>query len=316
MDASMKTRSQEKPGGTRLGDRIAGDTRFAWRIVLAVLLIYVASFAVFHPVVVTNMDEAAYVRLAQFLSEGSTRGRQMDPFTGRWMDVLPSTYAVGTAALMTPFVWAGGWRGAFAVPLLGLVLGVILTAHWIAGEKRSPLFALLAVGFLPTLVMSRVAMSDVPSLALVSLGLWLFWRGIERGWLFWLASGFVAGSSLLIRNTNVLPFIPFFVGSALRREKQCWALIVGGWPASARGSSPATSSTETPSSSEPSMPSPRARSASGSPSICWASSCSSPAASASLSPTAAAAGPSFVPPSSCSWRSTCSRASARSIRAR
>ena len=41
--------------------------------------------------------------------------------------------------------------------------------------------ALLVVGFVPTLVMGRVAMSDVPSLALVVLGLWLFWRGIERG---------------------------------------------------------------------------------------------------------------------------------------
>ncbi len=105
---------------------------------------------------------------------------------------------------------------------------MLLTARWLADENRSPLFALLVVGFVPTLVMGRVAMSDVPSLALVVLGLWLFWRGIERGWLYWLASGFVAGSSLLLRNANVLPFVPLYAGSVLRREKKCWALVVGG----------------------------------------------------------------------------------------
>jgi len=93
---------------------------------------------------------------------------------------------------------------------------------------RSPVFALILLGFPPTLVMGRVAMSDVPSTAVVALGLWLFWRGIEGkpGW--WLASGFVAGASIVFRVTNPLLFVPLFAGTVLRREWRCWALVLGG----------------------------------------------------------------------------------------
>jgi hypothetical protein len=71
-------------------------------------------------------------------------------------------------------------------------------------------------------------MSDVPSFFVVTLWLWFFWRGLDRGWGYWMASGFIAGVSMVWRETNAVVFAPIFAGTVLRREKASWAIIVGG----------------------------------------------------------------------------------------
>lgn len=83
--------------------------------------------------------------------------------------------------LMAPWVALFGWRGAFAIPVLSLALSILITARWLRGEGPSTLFALLILGFAPSLVLGRVAISDMPSGPVVALGLWLFWRGLDRG---------------------------------------------------------------------------------------------------------------------------------------
>jgi len=206
----------------------ACDVRFAWRLVLAALLLYALGFACFYPRTPTNTDEAMYVRQAELILAGERTVVREDPLSGEQERFWPSTYWVGPALMMLPFVWLSGWRGAFVAPCLGLLLGVLFTGRGLQAEGRSPIFALLVLGFLPALVMGRVAMSDAPSLGVVALGLWLFWRGIDGRPRWWLGSGFVAGVSLAFRVTNVLIFAPFFAGSVLRRERKSWALLVGG----------------------------------------------------------------------------------------
>jgi hypothetical protein len=71
-------------------------------------------------------------------------------------------------------------------------------------------------------------MSDLPSAAVVSLGLWLFWRGLDRGAPWWLAAGFAAGASTVFRATNPLVFAPLFAGTVLRRDWRAGYLVVGG----------------------------------------------------------------------------------------
>lgn len=210
-----------------LGERGPG-VRLAWRILLALLLVYAVAFAAFYPSGVTNDDEAKYLLQTRLLLEGRSTVTKIDPLTGRVFDDVPSTYPLGVALLTAPFVSALGTRGAFLVPLLALVAAVVSTARWLQEEGRSPLFAALLLGFPPTLVMGRVCMSDVPSAAIVSLGLWFFWRGLDRGAGWWLASGFVAGASLIFRVSNPLVFLPLYAGTVLRRERRCLALVAGG----------------------------------------------------------------------------------------
>jgi 4-amino-4-deoxy-L-arabinose transferase-like glycosyltransferase len=211
-----------------LGEASA-DVRFGWRIVLAVCALYVLAFLAFYPNAITNDDEAMYVRHAQIMLEGrASVVPKLDALTGESVDHVVSRYPIGTALMMVPFVALAGWKGAYLVPLLCLVGAVIVTGRWLREEGYSPLWALLVLGFPPALVMGRVAMSDVPSLAVVSVGLWLFWRGLDRGWGYWMASGFIAGVSMIWRETNAVVFAPFFAGAVLRREKSYWAIVVGG----------------------------------------------------------------------------------------
>jgi hypothetical protein len=215
----------------RLGTGAEGGpatTRLAWRLVLGASLLYALSFAAFYPDVATNVDEAEYIRQSVLLADGRTTFERIDPFTDQAEVVLPTTYSPGFAFLAAPLVALGGWRATFLVSLGGLLAAVLFTARWLADEGRSPLFALLVLGFLPSLVMGRVAMTDVPSAGCVALGLWLFWRGIDGGAGWWLASGFVAGSSMVVRASNPVILAPLFAGTVLRREPRCVALVAGG----------------------------------------------------------------------------------------
>jgi 4-amino-4-deoxy-L-arabinose transferase-like glycosyltransferase len=206
----------------------APDVRLGLGLVAVVLCVYLAFFLVFYPRVATNEDEAAYLRQAVLLVEqGTSKVSKLDALKGEVVEHAPSRYPIGTALLMAPFVLAFGWKGAFLLAPLSLVAGALLTARWIREQGRSPAFALLLFAFPATLVMGRVAMSDMPSLALVALGLWLFWRGLDGAWGWWLASGLVAGGSLILRESNALPFAVFFAGTVLRRER-FWPLLVGG----------------------------------------------------------------------------------------
>jgi len=206
----------------------AGDVRLARRVVVALLLIYVAAFFLYYPNAVTNTDEAEYLRGAELALEGRATVDQIDPFTGEMKRDWPSEYPLGTSLSMAPFIALAGVRGAYIVPLIGLLAGVMFTARWLQAAGRSPIFALLVVGFPATLVMARVAMSDTPSLGLVAAGLFVFWRGIDSRWPWWLAAGFLAGVSIIFRESNALVFAPFFAGTLLRRESKSWALVAGG----------------------------------------------------------------------------------------
>lgn len=200
----------------------------ARHVVWLVCAAYALSFLACYPHTLTNDDESHYLRQARLLLEGRSEITRIDPLSGVEESFAPVSYPIGTAVLMAPLVALGGWRASFMVPFLSLLLSVLVLARWLEDEGRSPLFALLVMGFPPALVMGRIAMSDVPSLAVVTVGLWLFWRGIEGGHGWWLASGFLAGASWILRESNPIPFVPFFAGAVLRGERKTWALVVGG----------------------------------------------------------------------------------------
>lgn len=213
----------------RVGLGEAGfDARFGWRILLAICALYAVSFLAFYPRVITNDDEDAYVRHAHIVFQGQYKVEKLDALTGETSDDIVSRYPIGTAVLMAPFVALAGWRAAFLVPLLCLLGSTLLVGCWLQAERRSPVWALLVLGYPVALLMGRVCMSDVPSMAVVTLGLWLFWRGPGRNGGQWLASGFVAGVSTIWREPNAVVFFPFFASAVLRREKGWWKIVAGG----------------------------------------------------------------------------------------
>jgi len=207
----------------------AGDTRLAWAIVALGVALYTIGYAAFYPRGATVDDEDLYLEeTVLWLETGSFRVDKLDPLTGQPVSFIAGDYPFGMVALMAPFAAAFGQNGAFLASFLCLVLAVWLTARWLATERRSPLFALILLAFPAAAVAGRLAMSDTARTAAAALGLWLFFRGLDgrRGW--WLASGFVAGAALTLRESAVLPFIPLFAGSVLRWDRGWGWLLLGG----------------------------------------------------------------------------------------
>lgn len=193
----------------------------------AAAALYLLGFLLFYPTVPTVRDSVRYLEQAYAYSQGFSCYEQSHVVTGEVSCSLPARYLPGTAAVMAPFVYAFGWRGGYLVPALSLVLALAFTGLWLRDRGRSPLFALMVIGYPSALVFGRIAMSDMASTALAALGLWLFWgRGedVRRGFL----AGLVAGISMIFREPNVLVFVALFAGTVFRREKAIWALIAGG----------------------------------------------------------------------------------------
>lgn len=211
----------------RFAERLA-EAAFARRVVWLACGLYAAGFFCFYPNAITNDDEGMYLRQTQMVLRGSSTFPIIDPLAGETIDHNPSLYPIGTAILMAPPVALFGRDGAYLVPLAGLLIAVLLLARWIEESGRNPIFALLLLGYPPTLVITRVAMSDVPAAALVVGGLYCFWRGIEGRWTWSFASGFLAGAGLIFRESNPIPFVPFYLGAVLRRDRNVPALVVGG----------------------------------------------------------------------------------------
>jgi 4-amino-4-deoxy-L-arabinose transferase-like glycosyltransferase len=206
------------------------DARLALAIVLAGILVYAAGYAAFYPTGATVDDEALYLGQTQLLIEtGSVTAEKIDPLTDQRETFSPGDYPFGTVALMAPFAAAFGPRGAFLASFFSLVFAVWLTARWLVHEKRSPLFALILLAFPAAIVGGRLAMSDTARMAATALGLLLFFRGLDaQRARYWLASGLVAGLSLTLRESAVLPFVPAFAGAVLRRDRGWSWLLLGG----------------------------------------------------------------------------------------
>ncbi len=194
---------------------------------IVALLTYTCAFFVWFPAGPGIRDEAKYLRQAASFAEGNTHVQTLSP-EGSTYKARPADKPPGTAALMAPFVQAGGPHAAFLLPLLCLWLAVGFTSLLLRHLGYAPLWSLVLLCYPPSLVLGRAAMSDVPSMAFAAVGLWAFFSGAGNCRTRSLLAGFLAGLSLLLRETNALVFIPLFLGSLVRRDRTVIWLILGG----------------------------------------------------------------------------------------
>ncbi len=211
-----------------VGERF--EPRLAGMLVSVAIGLYAVGFAAFPPRAITNDDEGLYLEQTRaWLEFGSVKVQKEDPLTGATQQLVPGNYPMGMIALMAPCVKLFGWRGVFLPSFVSLLVAVLVTARWLKEEWRSPLFALILLGFPALLVTGRLALSDATRTAAAALGLWLFFRGLDRSRARnWLASGLVAGAALSLRESAALPFVPLFAGAVLRWDRGWVWLLLGG----------------------------------------------------------------------------------------
>jgi 4-amino-4-deoxy-L-arabinose transferase-like glycosyltransferase len=202
------------------------------RHVVIVVIVYALGFVAFWPRGIVVIDECDYINAAKTFADGKTTQAATDALSGTTTRVLPSSYPPGTSALAAPLVGLFGVRAAPLVSLFSFCVLGLLLARWLALEGRSPIFALLFLGYLPAVALGRVAMSDVPSALVVCAAQLLLFRSAPREGRAAairgsFAAGLLAGLSLVFRETNALFLVPLFIGAIARREGRSYALVSG-----------------------------------------------------------------------------------------
>lgn len=197
------------------------------------VLAFFISFAATYPGSIVLKDEANYIRQAGAFANGEIQVEYVNPVTKESTEIRPSEYPPGTSLITAPFISIGGWHAAHWMPAIALVFAVLFTAFLLKIAGHHPAYSLLLFIFPPALVMVRVVSSDVVSATFVALGWLLFWKGISKtssyGTRLLFLSGFVAGISMLIRETNALLFMPLFLGAFIRKDRGLSWLILGGF---------------------------------------------------------------------------------------
>lgn len=192
------------------------------------LLLHALAFVVTWPDVPINTDESMYVSHAMTIASGERMAKRIDFKTFAPVDQIPSFYPLGTILAQVPFVWLFGWRGAYAVSMLGFLLAVHYMRRLLQSLGAEPMFAVLLLAYPACAVLSRVATSDSITLGLVALTLYLFATG-EKGapWRWW-AAGWIAALAFCCREATALVTAPFIIGALLRRNPGAYRLALGG----------------------------------------------------------------------------------------
>lgn len=191
------------------------------------LIAYVAGFALFRPTVLVVVDEDRYVSQAVAFASGSKTIAGAEILMPSTPQRLISNYPPGTSLLQAPLVWAFGWGGAAVLSVIALVCAALVVARWLAEEGKPPGFALLIPGFVGASLFGRIAMSDLPSTAMVAVACWALWRAERGSARVAFVAGATAGATLLFREPPVLLLAPLLMGGVLRRRVHLAGVLLG-----------------------------------------------------------------------------------------
>jgi hypothetical protein len=239
--------SQTPPGPHRWG-RIAGG------LVLLALALYALLLSRNAGAVAGGSDSSGYMNQARLMAAGRVHvqprtipglpAAQVPPFLYIPLGFKPApngdgmvpTYPAGLSLFILAMKPLAGWKyagdtAAILHSLAGLAATYALGRMFSLGRRWSFLGAAIVAASPLYLLMSLVAMSDVPSLAWTTLAVLAAWKSRERpAWA--VAAGAAMAIDVLLRPTNVLAFLP--VGVALGLSPLRWLLLVlGGLPGAA-----------------------------------------------------------------------------------
>lgn len=147
------------------------------------------------------------------------------------IDIIEAEYAIGTPLLLAPLIKWFGHHAVFTLPIFCLGLSYILMYKSLIHLGYNGLGVLLFLMFLPLLFITRTIMSEMPSLLLVSISLFLLIKNENTQRHYWVIF-LLGGISVLFRETNALIFGPillyiFFQNSTNKKVIHSVIFLVG-----------------------------------------------------------------------------------------
>lgn len=160
----------------------------------------------FTPAHLMVTDELSYYFQGLLLMQGPDAATITDYLTGQDISLIEGYYPGGTPLLMGllhsihPAVMY--WQGLICLLITLWLMTQILKRLNLSALALAPLLC-----YVPLIYISRTCMSEMPSLVLVSTGLYLYFCRAESKWsYFWVS--IIAGLSLSFRETNLILIAP------------------------------------------------------------------------------------------------------------
>ena len=154
-------------------------------------------------------DEISYYFQLQNWLYGNAQGTIIDAVSGTTYSLIEGHYPPGTSFILSILYWIHNPLIYFN-GLMYLIVSIFLLYKCLR-KLKLPIISLSAIYlFLPLVFIARTTMSEMPSLLLVSVGVYLYFVNKSKSYL-WLA--FITGLSVAFRETNILLLAPlaFFI---------------------------------------------------------------------------------------------------------
>ncbi len=147
----------------------------AW-LLAGLACFYVAVYAAWYPRTFSILDEQAYLSFAVALTKGTVFADVAGVDSVRTMSVGEHSapmIGLGTSLLFAPVVnW--NWRASFAIILATHLIGWLACAGALRKVELPVWYSVLYLLHPVAALYSRTVMSDVPTMSLMMLGLWMY----------------------------------------------------------------------------------------------------------------------------------------------
>lgn len=184
---------------------------YSKRFPLLLLLLFLLSFLYFYPSLLLITDEQSYFNLAlSLLSDQPGIFLHQEFISNYKINIIEAEYAIGTPFLLSLIIGLLGNSAVFILPILCFAISFFLVYKIQCYLGYDVYGTLIFFLYLPLLFLCRTVMSEMPSLLLLSIALYILVRNQENQKFFWLIF-FLGGLSVLLRETNALIFAPLLL---------------------------------------------------------------------------------------------------------
>lgn len=172
-------------------------------------------------------DEISYYFQSRNWLGGNVTNTIIDAVSGTTYTLIEGHYPPGTSFLLAVFNKIGN-SSIYLSGLFYLLVSIVIMYRCLRMQNL-PIIALsILYLFIPLIFIARTTMSEMPSLLLVTIGVFLYYLNKDKSYL-WLA--FITGLSVSFRETNIIllaplafyisrnyffSFLAFFIGTSFR----------------------------------------------------------------------------------------------------